>query len=412
MDERVSRAVDPDRPALRRCIAVGPDEFATAYWSRRPLFTPAADLPADFSDLFSLDAADELVSRRGLRSPFLRMARNGNVLDPAAYTRGGGAGAEIADQAAGDKVSALFRDGATLVLQALHRTWPALGDFGRGITADLGHPIQINAYLTPAQSTGFSAHYDVHDVFVLQVAGEKRWVIHEPVRPHPLRTDDWGHYRAQVQVAAAGTPALDTVLRPGDALYLPRGWLHAAEALGDVSVHLTVGIQPVTRYALVEALTGLAADVPELRASLPAGVDVGDPAAIAAELSTVVTVLGDWLATADPADVAARLRRRLVTAAPPEPVRPLAQAAAESTVDVHTRVALRAGLAARVDADGDSIHLRLPDRRLTLPAYTEPAVKAMLTGRPTAVGDLPGLDAADQCTLARRLLHEAVIVPR
>jgi bifunctional lysine-specific demethylase and histidyl-hydroxylase NO66 len=411
VDERVSRAVDPDRPALRRCIAIDPDEFAATYWSAKPLFTPAADLPAGFGDLFGLDAADELVSRRGLRTPFLRMAKNGSVLDPSRYTRGGGAGAEIGDQAAGDKVFALFRDGATLVLQALHRTWPALGDFGRGIAADLGHPIQINAYLTPAQNTGFSAHYDVHDVFVLQVAGEKRWVIHEPVRPHPLRSDEWGRYRAQVEAAAAGPPALDTVLRPGDALYLPRGWLHAAEALGDVSVHLTVGIQPVTRYAIVEALAALAGSVPELRASLPAGVDVGDPAAIAAELSTVVGLLGDWLNSADPADVAARLHRRLLDAAPPEPVRPLAQAAAESTVNVDTRVVLRAGLAPRTTADGDTVHLHLPDRRLTLPAYTEPALKAVLTGRPTAVGDLPGLDATDQCTLARRLLHEAVIVP-
>jgi bifunctional lysine-specific demethylase and histidyl-hydroxylase NO66 len=407
----VSRAVNPDRPALRRCIAIDPDEFASTYWSAKPLLTPAADLPHGFGDLFSLDAADELVARRGLRTPFLRMAKNGTVLDPARYTRGAGAGAEIGDQAAGDKVFALFRDGATLVLQGLHRTWPALGDFGRGIAADLGHPVQINAYLTPAQNTGFSAHYDVHDVFVLQVAGEKRWVIHEPVHPHPLRSDEWGRYRSQVETAARTPPALDTVLRPGDTLYLPRGWLHAAEALGGVSVHLTVGIQPVTRYAMVEALTALAGSVPELRESLPAGIDVGDPAALTAELSTVVTLLSDWLRTADPADVAGSLHRRLRRAAPAEPVRPLAQAAAESTVDADTRVVLRAGLAVRLSADGDTVHLRLPDRRLALPAYTEPALKAVLTGRPTAVGDLPGLDAADQCTLARRLLREAVIVP-
>ena len=48
----------------------------------------------------------------------------------------------------------------------------------------------------------------------------------------------------------------------------------AAEALGDVSAHLTVGIHTVTRYALVEALTGLAVADPELRRSLPLGVDV------------------------------------------------------------------------------------------------------------------------------------------
>jgi hypothetical protein len=55
--------------------------------------------------------------------------------------------------------------------------------------------------------------------------------------------------------------------------------------------------------------------------------------------------------------------------------------------------------------------LELPDRTLTLPAATEPAVKALLSGEEVAVGELPGLDGADQVTLIRRLLREAVVVP-
>ena len=59
---------------------------------------------------------------------------------------------------------------------------------------------------------------------------------------------------------AETAPTIDAVLRPGDALYLPRGFLHSAEALGDVSAHLTVGIHVVTRQALVEALLAEAED--------------------------------------------------------------------------------------------------------------------------------------------------------
>ena len=101
------------------------------------------------------------------------------------YTRGGGTGALIGDQVADDRVLALFADGHTIVLQGLHRLWPPLIDFAGALTTDLGHPVQINAYITPSSSQGFSAHYDVHDVFVLQVAGEKRWRIHAPVRQRP-----------------------------------------------------------------------------------------------------------------------------------------------------------------------------------------------------------------------------------
>jgi hypothetical protein len=55
--------------------------------------------------------------------------------------------------------------------------------------------------------------------------------------------------------------------------------------------------------------------------------------------------------------------------------------------------------------------LQLADRQIRFPAVTEPALKALLTGRPIRVGELTGLDATDRLALARRLLREAVCVP-
>ena len=151
-----------------------------------------------------------------------------------------------------------YADGATLVLQGLHRIWPPLIDFARRLGAELRQPLQVNAYLTPAGNKGFATHYDTHDVFVLQVDGTKRWRIHEPVLPDPLERQAWGGRKDEVTATADGPPALDVVLAPGDALYLPRGWLHSAEAQGERSLHLTIGVRALTRYALVEELLGLA----------------------------------------------------------------------------------------------------------------------------------------------------------
>ena len=262
-----------DGRALARCVA-DPDAFAAA-WGRRPLLATASELPRSFDDLLDLDGVDELLSRRGLRTPFLRMAKDGVVVDSGRYTRPGGVGAAIGDQVDDTAVTRLFADGTTIVLQALHRLWPPIIEFAGALARELGHPIQVNAYVTPPSSRGFAAHYDIHDVFVLQLAGEKRWIVHEPVHEWPLRSQPWTQRRRQVERAVAETaPTIDTVLRPGDALYLPRGFLHSAEALGDVSAHLTVGIHVVTRQALVEALARGGRGRAGLRQALPVGIDL------------------------------------------------------------------------------------------------------------------------------------------
>ncbi|MEU4776261.1 cupin domain-containing protein [Micromonospora sp. NPDC023644] len=400
--------------ALARCVSVEPAKFAAAHWGRTPLLSRADELPnpAGFTDLLSPADADELLSRRGLRTPFLRIAKDGQLVPAARFTGGGGAGAEIADQVLDERVLELYAGGATLVLQGLHRTWPALIDFTRELGTAVGQPLQVNAYLTPTGSQGFATHYDTHDVFVLQVDGRKHWRIHPPVLPDPLEKQTWGGRADEVAATADGPAALDVVLAPGDALYLPRGWLHSAQAQESSSLHLTVGVRALTRYAMVEELLALAAEDQRLRATLPFGTDVADPDAIEPELTETVEALRDWLLRADPAVVAARLRQRAWPAARPAPIRPLAQAAALAALDVDTRLAPRPGLRWRLTPRGDRVALVLFDRTITLPASCAPALHALLGAGPVRVGDLPGLDDdADRLTLARRLLREAVLVP-
>jgi len=400
----------PAPSALARATGLDAAAFAERHWGRAPLLARGVDASA-FGDLLDLDAVDELLSRRALRTPFIRLARNGAVVDSRSFTGGGGVGAEIGDQVRDDKVAALFGEGTTVVLQALHRTWPAIADYARALGAELGHPVQANAYITPPSSTGFSAHYDVHDVFVLQVAGSKHWTIHPPVHADPLRDQPWNDRSAAVAARAADDePALDVVLEPGDALYLPRGWLHSATALGGVSAHLTVGVHVVTRYALVEALTALVAEDPRLRASLPLGIDVADPDALAPHLAAVREALVDALAALPAEAVAARVRGRVWTGGRPEPVGPLAAAAFAEGLSPGDAVRPRGGLSLRVVERGGKAVVELPDRTLTLPAATLAAVRAVTAPGRHVVGSLPGMDQADQLVLVRRLLREGVLV--
>ena len=392
--------------ALARAVAIEPAKFAAAYWGRAPLLCRAGELagPDGFADLFSPAAADELLSRRGLRTPFLRVARQGTVLPPSRFTGSGGAGAEIGDQVVDDEVLRLYADGATLVFQGLHRLWPPLIDFTRELGAELRRPLQVNSYLTPPGSQGFDTHYDTHDVFVLQIDGTKRWRIHEPVLADPLEKQAWGGHADEVAATGEGEPAMDVVLAPGDALYLPRGWLHSAQAQGVRSLHLTFGVRALTRYALVEELLALAAEDARLRATLPFGLDVTDPDAIEPELTETVEALRGWLSTADPAAVAERLTARDWPAARPAPIAPLAQLDLAAALTVDDTVVLREGLRWRLSDDG---LLRLPGRTLQFPAYCVPALKTLQN--PHRVRDLPLDSDADRLVLVRRLLREGVV---
>jgi len=397
--------------ALRRCIAVPSPDFAEQYWGRRPLLTRAARLPARFDDLLGESAVDELLSRRGLRTPFLRMAKDGDIVAPARYTRGGGAGAGAGDQVADDMVLQQLDDGATLVLQALHRTWPPLVAFGSQLSGELGHPVQINAYVTPPQNRGFAAHYDVHDVFVLQVAGRKQWRVHSPVLADPLRDQPWEQRRTAVAQRARETPLIDEVLAPGDALYLPRGYLHSAVAVGELSIHLTVGVHPLTRYQLVRHLLDAAASDPALRMSLPMGVDLGDPAVLEPHLRDTVSALRSYLDTISVEPVAERITSDLIRQTRAAPIAPLEQLAAAESVDAATLLRLRPGLRCTLVRDDAGLRLRMLDKAVPLPLGAEAALKTVLVGRAFAPGELPGLDPVEQLALVRTLLREAVVVP-
>ncbi|GIJ49847.1 hypothetical protein Val02_67330 [Virgisporangium aliadipatigenens] len=403
------RAAGVDRAALRRCVAVAPDEFATVHFGRTPLLSRPPD---GFADLFDVTAVDSLLSERGLRTPFLRVAKEGRVLPAERFVGSGGTGAEVADQVLDEKVLALLGDGATLVLQGLHRLWPPLIRFAVGLRADLGHPVQINGYVTPPGNRGFATHYDTHDVFVLQIAGRKRWRIHPPVVPDPLERQPWGGRADEVSAAADGAPFLDEVFAPGDALYLPRGWLHSAQAVDELSVHLTIGVKSYTRHDLLGALLDLAVSEPSLRRGLPMGVDVTSAAGLAGELESTVDALRDWLSTVDAADVARLLGARDRTSARPAPLAPLAQLAAADALDPATPVALRPGLRPTLRPSGDRVIMSLYGRTLDFPGFCAPALERVLAGEPCRARDLPGLDdAADGMVLLRRLLREAVVVP-
>ena len=158
----------------------------------------------------------------------------------------------------------------------------------------------------------------------------KEWRVHAPGRAAPEARGRVDAPPRRGRAAATRAPVLVRTLEPGDVVYLPRGWIHAARANAGLSLHLTFGIHPYTRRHLVDALVARALDPSPaggdpLDASLPLGLDLADPSALDAILASVGALSSTGSGSVGISAVSAALERRWAADTRPLPVRPVVQ---------------------------------------------------------------------------------------
>ena len=388
---------------LARCVGdVG--RFLDQHWSAAPLHQRAT-AATGFSDLLSLDDVDHIVSSTFARLPAFRLVRDGKPLDPATYTKSARLGGRpVSDVGDPGRVYEEFRNGATIVLQGLHRSWLPLTRFCRSLELELTHPVQANAYVTPPGSQGLAVHHDTHDVFVLQVAGRKEWSVHRPVLENPLPSQRWSP-----DLGSPGEPVLSVELRPGETLYIPRGFPHSARSRREVSAHLTIGVLAYTWEDMVRNVVAGVVDEPDFRRSLPPGF-ARDEKALAAGVADHLAKLRAWLDTVDDEAVARSLAHRFWSTRPPILAGQLRQLSLLDEIGDASSVRRREGSVCRVHAGEHAVEVLLGDRRLSMPAVLAPAVERLAEGGALRVGDLGDqLDEHSRLVLVRRLVREGLL---
>jgi bifunctional lysine-specific demethylase and histidyl-hydroxylase NO66 len=358
--------------------------FQTLTWASR-VHLHRAD-PADLVGLLSLRDADQLLTSSAIRTPSIRLAKDGAVLPKSSYTRGAKlAGKPLTGLVDARKALALFDDGATIVFQGVHRYWPPLTELIAELELELGHPCQANAYLTPPGSQGFAVHSDSHDVFVFQTAGSKQWEVHGADGPE------------------------DVLLEPGLSMYLPTGTPHAARAQETVSLHVTVGINQLTWRGLVErTLAQVVAEVPAEH--LPAGY-LDDPARLTGPLAERLEALAEAVRRID-ADAAVETEiRRFLTSRPPRLSGGMTDVLAlRGGIDDDTRLRRRPGHPCLLLDEDERVVVLLGDRSLTVPGWLRPALEEIRARPSFTVGDLADLlDPQSRKVLCRRLVREGLL---
>jgi lysine-specific demethylase/histidyl-hydroxylase NO66 len=403
----MATASTSSNPAIERC-AGDPAAFVRDHWAKAPLLRRGAG-PDGFDDLLSLDDVDRILATTSPRTPAFRMVKDGKPLLPSAYTKSGRMGSvPLADLADPGKIFDQFHAGATIVLQSLQRYWPPLTELSRQLELFFTHPVQVNAYLTPPASRGLGVHHDTHDVFVLQVHGRKLWQVWDAAVPFPL-----AHQKQLPPGAESPTeaPQVDAELAPGDCLYVPRGFRHAARTAETASLHLTVGMLTRNWNDLLREVVELATEEAWFRESLPVGF-ANDPATLEGSLADRVEELRRFLDKVDLAKVADRAGRRFWANRPPPLEGQLRALLSLDELDDVTVVRRRPGAAARLRVAGGRLELLLGDRTLTMPATLEPAVRQVLDGDELTPGELAGhLDGPSRLVLVRRLVREGLLQP-
>jgi len=294
-----------------------------------------------------------------------------------------------------ERVAAHFERGATIVFQALQLQHPPLAEFCRELERELGHPVQANAYYTPASAQGFKVHHDTHDVLCLQVEGEKRWLVYPPVLELPLKSQKY-----TPELGEPGEPVLDVTMQAGDTLYLPRGWLHQAMTSDTASLHLTVGINVATwRDAIRAAVDEAAREDVVFRRGV--GPDGAAPDGLFEALATRLT----------PGAVARRQRESFVEGRRSLRVDAFDQLRALEELDAETELERRASVIADLEVDGREARLSFEGRTLGFPARVAAELEYLLrVEQPFTAGDLPGpLDEAGRLVLVRRLVREGLL---
>ncbi len=133
------------------------------------------------------------------------------------------------------------------------------------------------------------AHRDQYDVFLIQIAGQRRWDIGTTADRELPESDQGGSKLLQGFVADNSV-----TLSAGDVLYVPPGCGHHGVALDDDCMTLSVGFRQPRVNEVLEQMAELAPDqlMTDLRSQAP-GTDFGDPAQARQALLTFIQNVDD-----------------------------------------------------------------------------------------------------------------------
>ncbi len=301
---------------------IGTTRFLAEYWTKKPLYLKGGN--GRFSDVFGWGDLNHILAWHPPPQPQLRLFQEGSMVDLRRYIDGPVGNLRLNPGG----LMALLAQGATMIMDGVQEVSPAILDLTSSFEEALSCTCAANLYAGWRTQRGFNVHWDAHEVFVLQLAGRKRWQVFAPTRMDPLADD------IETAQPPNTPPIWEGILEDGDLLYLPRGTWHVAYPLDEASLHMTWSAHTFTGVDFLQWWVRSLRRHPETRASL---TGLHDPQARKAYAAKLV----DFLAASTQGDPLDQFLRTQQAARRPRPRIRLPQAPLEQNAPLVAQTAIR-----------------------------------------------------------------------
>ncbi|OQQ04861.1 hypothetical protein BK412_07700 [Vibrio campbellii] len=131
---------------------------------------------------------------------------------------------------------------STVNINNLHSHIEVLSKLSSKMEGLLDSSCRVNSFISNINSEHTPAHYDYHDLIIIQLIGSKSWYFYEnsehpdyPKEGIDLKTFKYGQISNKFEVCE------------NDCFYLRKGTIHKAVSDKGLSVHLTLSINPHKR---------------------------------------------------------------------------------------------------------------------------------------------------------------------
>ena len=389
---------------LQKIIApISISDYFENYFEKNHLYIPRNDAHY-FDEMISIDDIDLIFQQKILPQKALRVAnvkknqdhRKAPVLTNASTT------ALDNEAILGDFAT----NGTSMVLSATQNYLPKVNLLVSRLESEFNFKVSVNIYIAPPQAQAFHPHYDLHDLFLLQIFGHKTWYIFDSIAHLP------DHQMSKIPSVPKEKFTKESCqniieIQPGDTLYMPRGMVHCVVSTDTPSIHLAIGLHQPKGYDVLDGLKMLATQRKKFRTGLQRFLSKEEQLI---ELEEVKKELIEWIATTSNEELLQLLDKSFDKERNHHHQNRFKDILLKDNINELTEFKLKAGLTYQLNGKSPMYMLQFETVQKPIPMFLKEMIDYIGKGNIFSVKDLPSsIPIVKKLALLKNLIKDGFI---